>query len=144
MKKIELKWMIPCMITIPIAVVIMLTGCDEFWRKGDEIVRDVNAVAGGAQAVLDSPAGLLIPADLKLYGLLGIGLINGIVLGWEEWRNRMLKKTTKAIVKGVENTGNPDKATSEVKSNIAGEMKRAGGDRFYAKANKIVDKLKIS
>lgn len=140
MKKIELKWMI----TIPITIIILIAGCDDFLTTGDEIVRDVNAVAGGARAVLESPAGQLIPPDLKLYGLLGIGLINGIVLGWEEWRNSTMKKTTKAIVKGIEKTGNPDKATSEVKGNIAEEMRNQGGDRFYARANKIVDRLKIA
>lgn len=144
MKKLELKWMVPCMITIPITIIILIAGCDEFLQKGDEIVQDVNAVAGGARAVLDSPAGQLIPPDLKLYGLLGIGLINAIVIGWEEWRNNIMKKTTKAIVKGIENTSNPDKATSEVKNNIAHEMMQQGGWKFYAKANKIVDKLKIA
>lgn len=132
------------MITIPIFILILFAGCDEFWQKGDEIVTDANAVAGGARAVLESPAGQLIPPNIKLYGFLGIGLINGVVIAWEEWRNRTMKKTTKAIVKGIENTGNPDKVTSEVKSNIAAEMRREGGDRFYARANKIVDRLKIS
>ena len=101
-------------------------------------------MAAGARAILDSPAGQLIPPDLKIYGLLGIALINAGVVGWEEFRNRTMKKTTKAIVKGIENTANPDIATSDVKTNIANEMRRQGGDKFYAKANKIVDKLKIS
>lgn len=127
-----------------ILALLILAGCDEFWRKGDEIIQDANDVAAGARAVLDSPAGQLIPPDLKIYGLLGIGLINGIVIGWEEWRNGRMKKTTKAIVKGIENTANPDKETSDVKANIAEEMRRQGGDKFYARANKIVDKLKIS
>jgi len=141
MKKIELKWAIPCMITIPLTIII---GCNEFYQKGDEIVRDVNAVAGGAQAILESPAGPMLPPDWKIYGAIGIALVNGLVIGWEEFRNRTMKKTARAIVKGIENTGNPDKATSEVKANIAEEMRKQGGDKFYAKANKIVDKLKIS
>lgn len=123
---------------------LVFAGCDEFWQRGDEIVQDVNDLAGGAQALLDSPAGQLIPPDLKLYGALGIALANGLIIGWQEVRNRTMKKTTKAIVKGIENTDSPDKATSEVKSNIAEEMRRQGGDKFYAKANKIVDQLKIS
>lgn len=144
MKKLEWKWMIPCMITISISVILLLVGCDEFWQKGDEIVRDVNDIAGGARAVLDSPAGQMIPPGIKLYGVLGLAAVNALVIGWEELRNRTMKKTTKAIVDGIENTSNPDKAVSEVKSNIANEMRRQGGDKFYAKANKIVDKLKIS
>ncbi len=119
-------------------------GCDKFWQKGDEIVHDVNTIAQGTQAVLESPAGRLIPPGLKVYGLIGIGLINAAVIGWEEIRNRQMKKTTKAIIKGIERTDNPQKATSEVKANIAEEMRRQGGDKFYAKANKIVDQLKIS
>ena len=123
---------------------LTLAGCEDFWQTGDKIVQDANAIAGGARAVLDSPAGQLIPPDLKIYGLLGIGLINAVVIGWEELRNRTMKKTTKAIVKGIENTANPDIATSDVKANIAHEMLQQGGYKFYAKANKIVDKLKIS
>jgi len=125
-------------------VCFALVGCDEFWRQGDNIIQDANTIAVGAQDVLDSPAGQLIPPNIKVYGLLGIGLINAMVIGWEEWRNSTMKRTTKAIVKGIEATGNPDKATSEVKSNIADEMLKAGGDKFYARANKIVDRLKIS
>ncbi len=119
-------------------------GCDEFLQKGDEIVQDVNAVAGGARAVLDSPASQLIPPNLKLYGLLGIGLINAIVFGWEEWRNSTMKKTTRAIVKGIEKSDNPDKKTQDVKDNIALAMVQQGGQKFYDRANKIVDRLKIS
>lgn len=121
-----------------------LAGCDEFWQKGDEIIQDVNAVAGGARALLESPAEVMIPPEWKLYGVLGVMLANGLVLTWQEWRNIQMKKTTRAIVKGIEQTSNPDKAISEVKANIAEEMQRQGGDRFYARANKIVDKLKIS
>jgi len=131
-------------LTIAILTLVTLSGCEDFFQKGDEIIRDVNNVASGAKAVLDSPAGQLIPPDIKLYGLLGIALINAGVIGWEEFRNRTMKKTTKAIVQGIEQTTNPEKATSEVKANIANEMRRQGGDKFYAKANKIVDKLKIS
>ena len=86
----------------------------------------------------------MLPPEWKLYGALGVILANGLVIGWEEWRNRIMKKTTRAIVKGIEHTDNPDKATSEVKSNIAEQMMQEGGQKFYARANKIVDKLKIS
>jgi len=127
-----------------ILALLTLSGCEDFYQKGDELIQDANAVAGGVRAIMDSAAGPLIPPDLKVYGLLGIGLINAVVIGWEELRNRTMKKTTKAIVKGIENTANPDKATSEVKANIAEEMRRQGGDKFYAKANKIVDNLILS
>jgi len=129
-------------VTILSLILIMLPGCDEFYRKGDEIIQDANAIAGGAQAILDSPAGQMIPPPWKLYGLLGIGLANGLVIAWEEFRNRTMKKTTRAIVRGIEQSDNP--TTSEVKSNIADEMMKQGGDKFYARANKIVDIFKIS
>jgi len=117
-------------------------GCDEFLQKGDEIIHDVNDVAASARVLLDSPAGQLIPPDLKLYGLLGIGLANGLIIGWEEWRNRQMKKTAKAIVKGIEQLDNPDKA-NEIKANITNQMIKQGGQKFYDRANKIVDRLKI-
>lgn len=129
---------------IAVIVVACIAGCDDFWQKGDQIIEDANNIAGIARAVLESPAGQLIPPDLKVYGLLGIALINAGVIGWEELRNRTMKKTTKAIVKGIEELDNNDSARNDVKSNIADEMRKQGGDKFYAKANKIVDKLKIS
>jgi len=64
--------------------------------------------------------------------------------GWQAWRNQIMKKTNKAIVKGIENTKNPDKVVIEVKANIADEMMKAGGQKFYDRANKIVDKAKIA
>jgi len=131
-------------VSLAFLLFVFSPGCDEFWQKGDEIIQDANDAAAGARGLLESPAGRLIPPDLKVYGLIGIGLINAAVIGWEEMRARQMKKTTRAIVKGIENTDNPDKAMSEVKANIAEEMRRQGGDKFYAKANKIVDRLKIS
>ena len=131
-------------ITLLFLLFLFSAGCEDFLTSGDAIIQDANDVAAGARDLLDSPAGQLIPPDLKIYGLLGIGLINAVVIGWEEWRNRTMKKTTRAIVKGIEQTSSPDKATSEVKANIAIEMRKEGGDKFYARANKIVDRLKIS
>lgn len=130
-------------IYLAILALVTLVGCEEFLTMGDEIIQDANAVAGGARAILESPAGQLIPPNLKIYGLLGIGLTSVIVNGWQEWRNKTMKKTTRAIVKGIENAKNPDDIT-EVKTHIANEMQKQGGDKFYARANKIVDKLKIS
>jgi len=132
------------MIYFAILTLLTLSGCEAFWQTGDAIVRDVNDISGTARALLDSPAGLMIPPSIRLYGEIGVMLASGLILAWQELRNRNMKKTTKAIVKGIEQTDNPDKATSEVKANIADCMRREGGDRFYAKANKIVDKLKIS
>ena len=126
-------------------IILFLCGCEEAsLQRTDKVVQDVNTISQGTQAVLESPAGLLIPPHLKIYGMLGVILANGLVIGWEEWRNRTMKKTARAIVKGIENTENPDKATSEVKANIAKAMLEQGGEKFYGRANKIVDRLKIS
>ena len=137
--------MIKWITTIVTLSVILLIACSEQQlHQVDELMQDVNNIAAGAQAVLQSPAGQALPPDWKLYGVLGVGLLNGLVITWEEWRNRVMKKTTKAIVKGIEQTGNPEKATSEVKSNIKDAMLAQGGEKFYARANKIVDRLKIA
>ena len=132
------------LIFIAVLCLLIFAGCDDSLTAGDSLAQDANSVASGARALLDSPAGDLIPPNIKYYGLMVIGLINGLVITWQEWRNRTMKKTTRAIVKGIEKTDNPEKATSEVKVNIAEAMRREGGDKFYAKANKIVNRLKIS
>ena len=128
-----------------VLIVTLFGGCDEnFLQQADRFVEDVNTVKTGTEAVLRSPAGAALPPDIKLYGTLGILLASGLVNGWQEWRNKTMKKTTKAIVKGIEQSKDVDKSISDVKHNIADEMQKQGGDKFYAKANKIVDKLKIS
>ena len=124
--------------------IVTLSGCDAFWRTGDEIVKDVNDVAGTARALLESPAGLMIPPSIRLYGEIGVMLLSGLALTWQELRNRNMKKTASAIVKGIENQVNPDKATSEVKASIAEELMKQGGQKSYDRANKIIDKLKIA
>lgn len=132
------------LIYFTILTLVILAGCETFWQTGDEIVRDVNDIAGGARVLLESPAGLMIPPSIRLYVEIGLMLASGLVLTWQELRNRTMKKTTRAIVRGIETTDNPEKAISEVRANIAEAMRREGGDRFYAKATRIVDKLKIS
>lgn len=135
------KWIV----FVILSAAVLMIGCEDYWMQGDKIAQDANNIASGAQAVLESPAGALIPPDVKLYGALGIAIVNGLVITWQEWRNRTMKKTTKAIVQGIERTGsNPNPATSEAKSNIRDEMLKQGGEKFYARANKIVDRLKIS
>lgn len=128
---------------IILVAVTFLVGCEEFWQIGDELIQDANAVAAGTEIILESPVGTMIPPAWKFYGAVAVALINGVVITWQELRNRTMKKTTKAIVKGIENAENPDDIT-EVKTHIANEMQKQGGDKFYAKANKIVDRLKIS
>ena len=132
-------WMIYC-----VALIFLGLSCtEEQLRWIDKTAGDVNTIAEGTQSGLDSPAGQLIPPDLRLYGALGVIILSGLANGWQDWRNRTMKKTTKAIVKGIEKSDNPDE-TSIVKKNIADEMTKQGGDKFYKRANKIVDRLKIA
>jgi len=132
------------MIFLIICGAALFAGCSEQqMRQADKVAADVKTITAGTEAILASPAGQMIPPDWRLYGLLGIMLANGVIIGWEEWRNLMLKKTTKAIVRGIESSSNPDKAASEVKDNIQMEMLQQGGRKFYIRANKIVDTLKI-
>ena len=129
---------------IAVIIVACFVGCnEEQLLQVDEFARDVNEVATGARTILESPAGSLIPTELKIFGVLGIALASGLVNGWQEWRNRNMKKTARAIIKGIEAAESPDEK-SIVKNHIATEMQKQGGDKFYARANKIVDKLKIS
>ena len=44
-----------------ILIVALLLGCEDVLQKGDEIVRGLDAAAGGTQAVLESPAGQQCP-----------------------------------------------------------------------------------
>jgi hypothetical protein len=126
-------------------IMLFLCSCnEEDLRQVDEFVQDVNKVAQGTQAVLESPAGQLVPIQVKLYGALGLIIANGLIMSWQEWRNRTMKKTTRAIVKGIETSERAKNPSNEVKKSIAQEMIFQGGDKFYQRANKIVDRLKIS
>jgi len=133
-----------------LSAALFLTSCDErSLQKVDRFVRDVNNVAAGAEAVIESPAGHAIPPDYRLIGLLILQLINGGVITWEEWRNNNMKKTTKSIVRGIEksDTNNPQLSQQDsianVKDNIRSEMIAQGGHKFFVRADKIIDNLKL-
>lgn len=130
-------WMIYCTALICLG----LSCTEQQLRSGDRFAQDANAVGQGIGAVLESPVGLMIPAQVRLIAQLAVGLIGAGVITWQDWRNRQMKRTTRAIVKGIEKQ-NPDKG-SPIKTSIALEMAKPG-QRFYKRANKIVDRLKIS
>lgn len=133
------------LVTLSAVLFGALVGCDEqALEQVDQFVQDVNTVKTGTEAVLKSPAGAMLPPHWKLYGSLAALLASGLINAWQGWRNDTMKKTTKAIVKGIEKSNNPEKPTAEVKSNIADEMLKQGGEKFYDKANRIVDRLKIA
>ena len=111
----------------------------------DEAVKDVNTVASGAKAILDSPAGQLVPPDIRFYSTLGITAIMAGTAAYKQWRLARMGKTTKAIVRGIEATEKPPgKATgnpSAVKAAIGNEMRKLG---IYDAGNRLVDRLKVS
>ena len=125
-----------------------LAGCNEVQlRRADAVVEDVNTVTVGARAVLESPAGAAIPTPAREIAALAVTLASGGVAAWTEWRRRTMAKTTKAIVRGIEQVdrdnraANPTNPATAIKDRIALNMKALGvrdaGDR-------IVNKLKIS
>jgi len=135
-------WFLSIMVTVMFAV----GGCDEEQLgQADKIVTDANDIAAGVQVFLSSPAGAAVPPDWRLYGALGAGVVSIIANGWQQFRNGTMKKTTKAIVKGIEKVerqGNPKPAeTAAVKEAIAKEMITAG---IFDRGNTLVDQLKIS
>ncbi len=136
------------LITVFLGLVTFTAGCDEEQLKSfDKIVTDANEIVTTGQGVLQSPAGALLPPDLRLYGTIAIALASIGVNSWQKVRAVLMTKTTKAIVKGIENAdedvlkkaGNP--LRSSVKQEIRNEMQAAG---IYDKGNKIIDQLKIA
>jgi hypothetical protein len=123
-------------------------GCNEAQRQEvDAIVADVNTVTVGARALLQSPAGQAIPTPVKEIAGLVVGLLGGGVATWTEWRRRTMAKTTKAIVRGIEQVdrehraANPENPAKEIKDRIGANMLALG---VRDRGNKIIDRLKIS
>ena len=134
------------MVVVSLAVLGVITFAGSC-QQADRIISDVNAVAGTGQAVLDSPAGQMIPPDIRLYGSLVISAVMAGAAGYKQWRLAQMGKTTKAIVRGIEAaekqpmaeaSGNP---VSPIKAAIGTEMRRLG---IYDTGNKIVERLKVS
>jgi len=138
------KWIFG--IVIGVMLIVTPIGCDEEQlRTVDRVVSDVNSVSTGARAVLETPAGQAVPADIRLMIELALGLVSAGTIGWQKWRSGIMTKTTKAIVRGVEQTapaGNPDpdvRTNNLVKMNIQQQMIKAG---VFDQGNRIVDRLK--
>ena len=136
-------------------IIVILTfaamlGCDERQlRQADQFVQDANSVVTAVGGVVQSPAGALLPPVFQLYGAAGIALASIIVNGWQQIRGNLMKKTTKAIVKGVDkldkkNNPNPtvgDVVVGDLKKAIGAEMRAAG---IYDRGNQLVDQLKVA
>ncbi|MBA7518568.1 hypothetical protein ES705_10639 [subsurface metagenome] len=126
-----------------IGVLLLLPGCEEKQlERTDVIVGDVNDIVAGVGALMESPAGAMLPPDLKLYGAVGLALASIGVNSWQKVRSVLMTKTTKAIVKGIELADKPKtNPMSKVKESIETEMKLAG---VLDRGNKLVDRFKLA
>ena len=131
------------MVIVSLAVLAIITfaGCLEF----DDAVQDVNTVATTAKTVLDSPAGRMIPPDVRLYRSLAVSAVMAGAAGYKQWRLAQMTKTTKAIVLGIESQQLMSRVDPEnpvtAKTAIAAKMRDLG---IYDTGNKIVKRLKLS
>ena len=134
-------WFISILVTVTFAV----GGCDERQLEQiDPIVRDANDIVTAIGELLESPpARAFLPPDMQVYGAVAIALASIAVNGWQQIRGNLMKKTTKAIVKGIESAGKVTKTnpTNPIKESIRTEMILAG---IYDKGNQLVDQLKVA
>ena len=130
-------------LSILVTMTIVAAGCEERQlERADVIVGDVNDIVAGVGALLESPAGAMLPPDIKLYAAAAVALASIAVNSWQGIKGNLMKKTTKAIVKGIE-LADKQKANpmSKVKKSIQDEMILAG---VFDRGNQIVDKLKLA
>lgn len=122
-------------------------GCEKEFERIDKTAQATKEITVEGEKFIESPAGEYIPPEIKQ----AIGVVGALALilanGWQAWRNQTMKKTTKAIVKGIEDAENlsnmsgNSKSPNSVKDCIEAEMKAA---KIFDRGNKIVDKLKIA
>ena len=126
------------------ACLLLTQSCEEQQiERADRIVTDANDVVSGVGAVLQSPAGALLPPDLRLYGTIGVAIASIVVNAWQKIKGNLMAKTTKAIVKGIESVEKQAKTNpaNPVKAAIRQQMITAG---IFDKGNQLVDQLKVS
>ncbi len=128
-------------------------GCsEEQIRDIDQATKDANSIIDGGKALLDSPAGVLIPLPVRqIMEWCGLGLASAIAL-WK-WlvargvirANQSLTQTGKALVQAVESL---DKTRQEeVKTAVGDKMTELAAKKSgltYDQMNAVVDKLKAS
>jgi len=99
-----------CIFAFTVAGCIGLAGCDALeLQRMDEIMADVNAVGQTIGQIPDSPAGALIPVEVRtIMEVLGLGAAAAYGF-WMKLRrdgvladNQKLRLTGKAIVAGIE------------------------------------------
>lgn len=131
-------------VTIILIVLSISSSCtEEQMQQVDKAAETTKKVTVEGEKILESPTGQYVPPDIKFIVVLAGALASGLANAWQEWRLKTMTKTTKAIVKGIEKSTDPEAghSTDEIKNAIADEMKAA---KVYDRGNKIVDRLKIS
>lgn len=133
-------------VIIYVLMLIGILGCEELLRRGDKAADTTKDLAGSADQFMQTPTGQALPGQVKLYMAGGIALASVLANGWQEWRNKGMKKTTKAIVQGIESAakaadGASANPVAAVKAAIGDQMKAAG---CYDRGKKIVNQLKLS
>jgi len=120
-------------------------GCtEEQIEQVDRVVTDANDIVAGVKALLESPpARAFLPPDIQLYGAVGIAVASMVVNGWQQVKGSLMKKTTKAIVRGIEVAEKVEKPnpTNKIKESIKTEMELAG---IFDRGNTLVDQLKVA
>ena len=125
-------------------LVTFIGGCDEAQlRQADQIVTDANSIVTAAGGLVQSPAGALLPPGFQLYAAAGIAIASIALNSWQKVRANLMKKTTKAIVKGIEAAEKVTKPnpTNPIKAAIAAQMKQAG---IFSQADDLVNQLKAA
>lgn len=119
----------------------MMVGCNEVQRvQADKIIQDTNSVASGVKAVLETPAGGILPAEWKLLALLTITIISAGTNAWQKYRQGQLTTVTKSIVQGIENLEKADATAGTLaKANIETAMQ---ANQVYPAGKIIVTELK--
>jgi len=122
---------------------ILLFGCTEKQlERTDRIGGDINNVAAGGRAVLESPAGSAIPEPARSIVELVLGLASVGVITYQKWRSGIMKKTLTAVVKGIEGADqSKENPVNSIKASIQNKMIEA---RVFDQANKLVDKIKLN
>jgi len=121
-----------------------VVGCtEEQIKQVDRTVADANDIVAGVAALLETPpARAFIPPDIQLYGAAAIAMTSIVFNGWQKIKGNLMKKTTKAIVRGIEVADKPkSNPMSAVKKSIETQMKLSG---VLDKGNKLVDQLKVA
>ncbi len=132
--------------SLVLLLTVLFSGCDlaEFAHQVEDPNSTLNNAAEGAaltaaagKLVLDSPAGNLIPAPIRIPIRLGLELLGGLVALFITNKYKILRKVTGTIVQAIEEA--PPETSADIKVVVQKNMIDEG---VYADGKKIVQELK--